>query len=114
MLSGMTQSFDEYMDWSDPLWQSVAELNDIFAVGGKHYPDYGCTEEMLEMKEEVRRLTTESPVRDIYGGLPTDTANMISDAINQPIQGSDWYSVRDSIASAVDTCVDDVNGQISA
>lgn len=114
MLSGMTQSFDEYMDWSDPLWQSVAELNDIFAVGGKHYPDYGWTEEMLEMKEEVRRLTTENPVRDIYGGLPTDTANMISDAINQPIQGSDWYSVRDSIASAVDTCVDEVNGQISA
>ncbi|MGN0695247.1 MAG: ABC transporter substrate-binding protein [Oscillospiraceae bacterium] len=80
----------------------------------KHISDYGWTEEMLEMKEEVRTLTVENPVRDIYGGLPTDTANMISDAINQPIQGSDWYSVRDSIASAVDTCVDEVNGQISA
>ncbi|MGN0691458.1 MAG: hypothetical protein ACI4K7_03820 [Oscillospiraceae bacterium] len=39
---------------------------------------------------------------------------MISNAINQPIQGSDWYSVRDSIASAVDSCVEEVNGQISA
>lgn len=80
----------------------------------KHISDYGWTEKMLEMKEEVRKLTTENPVRDIYGDLPTDTANMISDAINQPIQSSDWYSVRDSISSAVDTCVDEVNGQISA
>ena len=80
----------------------------------KHKTDYGWTDEMLEMKEEVRRITNENPVRDIYGGLSTDTANIISDAINQPIQGGDWYSVRDSITPSVDLCVEEVNGQIAA
>lgn len=26
-----------YIDWTNPLWASVAELNDMFAMDGKHY-----------------------------------------------------------------------------
>ena len=37
VISGITQSFDEYVDWENPLWKSVKELNDTYAVGGKHY-----------------------------------------------------------------------------
>ncbi len=37
VLSGMTQSYDDYVDWTNPLWESVSGLNDMFAVGEKHY-----------------------------------------------------------------------------
>ena len=62
---------------------------------------------------EVKRITVENPVRDIYGGLPTETANIISDAINQPLQGNDWYSVRDSVYDTVEVGVNDANDQIA-
>ncbi|MGN0666510.1 MAG: carbohydrate ABC transporter substrate-binding protein [Huintestinicola sp.] len=79
----------------------------------KHKSDYGWTDEMLEMKDEVKRLTVENPVRDIYGGLPSDTANLVSDAINQPLQGNDWYSVRDTSFDAIDMGINDANDQIA-
>lgn len=35
--SGMIESYDEYVDWADPLWASVKSLNDQFELGGSHY-----------------------------------------------------------------------------
>lgn len=35
--SGMVESYDEYIDWTNPLWESVKELNDQFELGGSHY-----------------------------------------------------------------------------
>ncbi|MBQ7981119.1 MAG: extracellular solute-binding protein, partial [Oscillospiraceae bacterium] len=35
--SGMVVSYDEYVDWENPLWASVKELNDQFELGGSHY-----------------------------------------------------------------------------
>lgn len=35
--SGMIESYDEYIDWSNPLWASVKELNDQFELGDSHY-----------------------------------------------------------------------------
>lgn len=37
VISGITQSYDDYVDWENPLWKSVRELNDTYAIGGKHY-----------------------------------------------------------------------------
>ena len=37
VISGMTESYDDYVDWDSPIWQSVQSLNDQYAVGGKHY-----------------------------------------------------------------------------
>lgn len=37
VISGMTQSFDDYVDWDNPLWESVRSLNDSFMVGDRHY-----------------------------------------------------------------------------
>ena len=31
------QSFDEYIDWNNPLWAEQKELNDKFLLHGKHY-----------------------------------------------------------------------------
>lgn len=35
--TGQIQSFDEYIDWSNPLWAEQRELNDKFLLNGKHY-----------------------------------------------------------------------------
>lgn len=80
----------------------------------KHIDDYGWTEEMIEMRNEVRRLTKENPVRDIYGGLPDDVSSVISDAVNQPLNGTDWYSVRDSVVDFVDNGIEESNSGITA
>ena len=93
---------------------SYSDENAIEISNEKHKNDFGWTDEMLEMKREVKRLTTENPVRDIYGGMPSETSSIISDAINQPIQGGDWYSVRESITEAVDLSVQEVNDAVAA
>ena len=35
--SGQIQSFDEYIDWNNPLWAEQKEFNDQFLLNGKHY-----------------------------------------------------------------------------
>ncbi|MCH5194533.1 MAG: extracellular solute-binding protein [Oscillospiraceae bacterium] len=37
VLDRTVQSYDRYVDWDDPLWSSVKDLNDPFAIDGKHY-----------------------------------------------------------------------------
>ncbi len=87
--------------------ENAVKIND-----DKHQADYGWTDEMIEMKKEVERLTNENPIADIYGGLPKDTADIVGNLINQPLTGTDWYTARESIFDAVQVGVDDVNGQI--
>lgn len=80
----------------------------------KHKKDYGWSDEMLEMRDEVQRLTDENPLRDMYGGLPDDVSKIIGDGFNQPIQGTDWYSVRDSIADTVNVQIEEINAQLAS
>lgn len=35
--SGQFESYDSYIDWSNPLWAEWKDLNDKFIVNGKHY-----------------------------------------------------------------------------
>ena len=35
--AGQYQAFDEYIDWSNPLWAEQKKLNDMFELNGKHY-----------------------------------------------------------------------------
>lgn len=87
--------------------ENAVKIND-----DKHQADYGWTDEMIEMKKEVERLTNENPIADVYGGLPKDTADIVGNLINQPLTGTDWYTARESIFDAVQVGVDDVNSQI--
>lgn len=78
----------------------------------KHKDDYGWTDEMIEMRNEVRELTKANPVRDIYGGLSTEVSQVISDTITGCLNGNDWYSARDSVIEYVDMSVEEINSQI--
>lgn len=93
----------------------IASYNDENAIrisDEKHKNDYGWSDEMVEMKHEVHRLTSENPVRDIYGGLTSDYSALFGDSINQAINGTDWYSTRDSIVDTVNTGLEEINAQI--
>ncbi len=35
--SGQFQSFDQYMDWDNPLWAEQKNINDMFTLGSSHY-----------------------------------------------------------------------------
>lgn len=91
---------------------SYYDENAIAINNEKMKSDYGWSDEMIEMKEEVHRLTIENPVRDMYNGLSDDAATIIGDAVSKPIYGTDWYSTRDSVNDMVNTYVDEINAQI--
>ena len=93
---------------------SYYDENSLAISDEKHKNDYGWSDEMLEMKKEVHRLTIEHPVKDIYGGLPDDASSLISDSVNQPLNGNDWYSVRDSVNDTVNNLIDEINSQLEA
>ncbi len=80
----------------------------------KHRADYGWTDEMIEMRAEVERLTKENPVRDVYGGLTSDLSSLISDSINQPINGTDWYTIKESVYDTVELQLEEINAQVAA
>ena len=88
---------------------SVYDENAIQINNDKHKQDFSWTDEMIELRDEVSRLTKENPVRDVYGGMPTDVSGLISNAFNSPIQGGDWFEQRDSINELVDLSVQEVN-----
>lgn len=93
----------------------IASYNDENAIrisDEKHKNDYGWSDEMVEMKHEVHRLTSENPVRDIYGGLTSDYSALLGDSINKAINGTDWYTTRDSIVDTVNTGLEEINAQI--
>lgn len=79
----------------------------------KHKNDYGWTDEMLEMKAEVLRLTQENPMRDMYNGLSSDLSSLINDAVNKPIQGAEWNTERDTVFDSVDDQINEINSQLA-
>lgn len=91
---------------------SYYDENAVAINNEKRKADYGWSDEIIEMKEEVHRLTVGNPVRDMYNGLPDDAASLVSDTISKPIYGTDWYSAREAVSDALSTYVDDVNAQI--
>lgn len=80
----------------------------------KHMADFGWTEEMIEMRNEVLRLTQENPVGDILGGLTDDVANTIGDAVSKPLSGEDWYQTRESIYDNVSMQINEINSYFSS
>ena len=93
---------------------SYSDENAIAINDQKHKDDFGWTDEMIEMRNEVLRLTQENPVRDVYGGLPDDISSVISESIGKPLNGEDWYQTRESINDFVSLQIDQINSQLSS
>lgn len=92
---------------------SYYDENTIAISNQKHVDDYGWSQEMLDMKDEVTRITQENPLRDIAGGLTSDVSTMITNAVNEPFNGNDWFTVKESVEDSVNLQIDEINQKIS-
>ena len=92
---------------------SYYDENTIAISNQKHVDDYGWSQEMLDMKDEVTRITQENPLRDIAGGLTSDVSSMITNAVSEPFNGNDWFTVKESVEDSVNLQIDEINQKIS-
>lgn len=56
--NGQFQSYDQYMNWDNPLWAEQKELNDMFLVKGNHY--IMCTRSTANYVVYYNRATIEN------------------------------------------------------
>ena len=73
---------------------------------------YGWTDEMVEMKHTINKMTAENPMYSIHTGCPTDLYNILDSGeygIRAPFYGLDWPSVRESLADAAGVLIDEFN-----
>ena len=79
---------------------SEAELRD----------DYHWNDEMIEMDKYVKELTQQHPMIDFYTAVNSEVTDMLFNNVKDAsYNGSDWYSIRDSVNGAVQTNIDDMN-----
>jgi len=71
--------------------------------------DFGWTDEMLEMKDELNRLASEHPVIDISRGISKDCGKVLDDNMRNASRGTPWSETYDMIYSAVDKFIEEIN-----
>ena len=91
---------------------SYSNENAIAIDNQKHKDDFGWTDEMIEKRNEVLRLTQENPVWEVYGGLPADTSVTIGDAIGKPLNGEDWHQIRESVNDMISLQIEQINSNL--
>lgn len=80
----------------------------------RYKTEYGWTNEMLEIRDEIRRLAEENPAMNIISGLPHDISLSITDVIYQPLDyGIDWETAKSSDSALVlDMLIEETNAVI--
>ena len=71
--------------------------------------DYGWTQEMLDMKDEMQRLADENPFLDLSTGVSTDCADLLDNNLRNAARGTPWNETYDAIAATVQTYLDEIN-----
>lgn len=74
--------------------------------------DYGWSEEMIEMKNEMDELAMENPVIDFKNGITTDLASLIDDSgtgIRASGKGIQWNETLGALKDPVQTMIDEAN-----
>lgn len=75
--------------------------------------DYGWTDEMFEMREEMQRLAAEHPVFDLSTGVSGDCGALLDSSLRQAARGTAWNETYDSIAPVVKGYIDEVNEELA-
>lgn len=75
--------------------------------------DYGWTDEMVEMREEMQRLASENPVLDFSMGISADCGTILDDSLRKTARGVPWETTYDSIASVVKKYIDEANEKLA-
>lgn len=71
--------------------------------------DYGWSDEMIEMKEKMDEIALENPEFDFSNGASFDIEKKIDDGLKQSAYGTPWNETFNSINSAVQTLIDEIN-----
>ena len=83
---------------------------DTKAVADKQFrEDYGWTQEMVDMQREMQDLADENPFFDLSNGVSSNCAELLDNNLRNCARGVPWNETYDSIASAVQTYLDEVN-----
>jgi len=72
--------------------------------------DYGWTDEMVAMRNEMNELAEDNPVIDVANGVSEDCAEILNTNLRQTTRGVPWNETYDAIASEVQNELDKVNG----
>ena len=73
------------------------------------FDDYGWTQEMFDMKDEVQALANENPVLDFSKGVSTDCGDLLDSSLRNSARGTPWNETFDSIYDVVNTYLDEIN-----
>lgn len=76
--------------------------------------DYGWTDEMMDMKKEAERLSSENPVFDFYAGISSDITLLLDSAkygIRAAMAGTPWSETVDSVYDTVNQLIDDATAE---
>ena len=71
--------------------------------------DYGWTDEMLEMKDEMQKLADENAFFDLSTGVSKDCGDLLDSNLRNSARGTPWNETYDSIYSTVQIYIDEVN-----
>ncbi len=74
--------------------------------------DYGWTQEMVDMREEMNRLARENPVIDVSKGVNKDCADLVDNKLRLTARGTPWNETFNSINAAVNKIIDEVNASL--
>lgn len=83
------------------------EIHDI--TGTMFKDDYGWTDEMVNMREEMNKLAVDNPVIDVANGVSADCAEILNTNLRQTTRGVPWNETYDAIASEVQSALDKIN-----
>lgn len=81
----------------------------------KSKEDYGWTDEMIEMSHKMQQMSKENPVYSIHTGVPKDLADMLDSGdygIRASFYGTEWATVRESLADAADKLINEFNNSL--
>ena len=73
--------------------------------------DYGWSDEMIEMKQKMDEMALENPNFDFSKGASFDIEKKIDEGLRQSAYGTPWSETFNSINSAVQTLIDEINNK---
>ncbi|MDD6278702.1 MAG: ABC transporter substrate-binding protein [Oscillospiraceae bacterium] len=74
--------------------------------------DYGWSQEMIDMKNEMQSLADANPFIDFSSGVSSDCGSLLDEQLRAAARGiAPWNETFDSINATVDTYLEDVNSK---
>jgi len=73
--------------------------------------DYGWSDEMVSMKNKMNDMALENPHFDFSRGASSDIEEIVDSGLRSSAYGTPWNETFDSIYPAVQTLIDEINGE---